>query len=107
MISVKSGERVHLKWELPFTNAPEAHVFLPTAGDELSFTHNGLLSASFSRVADKDVYWLGYENGKWVITFDTNDTSFLLPGENTYEFILLGKEGEPILIDSEVVFLSE
>lgn len=107
MISVNSGERVYLKWELPFTNEPETHVFLPTAGDELSFTHNNLLSASFNRIADKDVYWLGYENGKWFITFDTNDTSFLLPGENHYEFVLLGEEREPILLDSGVVFLNE
>lgn len=107
MISVNSGERVYLKWELPFTNKPESHVILPTSGDELSFTHNNLLSASFNRVADNDVYWLGHENGKWVITFDTNDTSFLLPGENSYEFVVLGKDQEVVVSDNGTVFLNE
>lgn len=103
--NVRQGERIHLKWTLPFDTEPADHVVLPTAGDDLTFYDlDGELLTTFNRVADHEEYWLGYENGSWIITFDTNDTSFLFEGVSTYEFTLLDETGEPVMVvNGEVV----
>lgn len=102
---MKHGERIYFKWTLPFNTALADQVVLPTAGDDLTFyDSDGELLTTFNRVVDSQEYWLGYENDSWVITFDTNDTSFLPIGTSTYEFTLLDENGEPaMVVNGEVV----
>lgn len=105
---MKKGERLHLKWVLPFTNMPEDHVVLPTAGDDVTFyDSSGDLLTTFNRNVDSSEYWLGYEAGQWVITFDTNDTYFLPIGESRYEFTLLNENGEPLMISGGEVEVND
>lgn len=101
---MKHGERLYLKWILPFVNAPENQVVLPTAGDDVTFYDSSdNLLATFNRNTDGKEYWLGYEDGKWTITLDTNDTFFLPIGDSRYEFTLLDEKGDPLIISEGTV----
>lgn len=105
---MKHGERLYLKWVLPFDTQPANQVVLPTAGDDLTFyDSDGDLLTTFNRTTDADEYWLGYENDSWTITFDTNDTFFLPIGRSTYEFTLLDESGEPLMVANGEVFVSD
>ena len=96
---MKNGERLYLKWSLPFMTPPGNKVVLPTAGDDVTFydSSDNLLT-TFNRNIDGSEYWLSYEDGKWVITLDTNDTFFLPIGDSRYEFTLLDENGDLLIV---------
>lgn len=100
-LDVTRGQILYMFWDLPYTEAFSATVYLDLNGAELAFQRGGMIVASFALGPEETEFVLVHTPSGWGLKFVTDSYAWLLDGENTYELTVVNSGGDSIVTSDE------